>query len=329
MIRLKILECIREGLRYQYLIEKLPMKLQSYLLCHIFLFLIIGANSCFSQIVEPRLDSLNKKRLYTIIGVEGAAYIGGISFLSYVWYKDKERVPFHLYNDSKGYLQMDKAGHAFSAYHESVAAYKSLRWAGVSKKKALWFGGPAGILFQTPIVIFDGLYKGWGFSWPDMAANTFGSVLFMGQEALFDQQIVRMKFSYAPSIYPEFHATLGETPLESFFLDYNAHTYWLSGNIRSITGVQKIPPWLNFAFGYSSNGVIKEFENPKFYQGQPFPDIPRYRQYLFSLDVDFSKIKTKKKWLKLVLKTVNIIKVPFPAVEINRIDGFRLRPLYF
>lgn len=283
----------------------------------------------YSQQNSPPPDTLNKKKLHTILALEGGAYIGGISFLSFVWYKDSERVPFHWYDDSKGYLQMDKAGHAFAAYHESNAAYLALRSAGVSKKNALLFGGPVGLIFQTPIEVFDGLYEGWGFSWPDMVANTFGSALFMGQQAFFDEQIVRMKFSYSPSIYPSYHHSLGETPLESFFLDYNAHTYWFSGNIKRLTGLQKIPAWLNIAVGYSSNGVIKEFNNPTFYRGEPFPVLPRYRQYLLSLDIDFSKIKTKKKWLRMLLKAANMIKVPFPALEANEIDGFRLRPIYF
>lgn len=38
--------------------------------------------------------------------------------------------------------------------------------------KELIYGGPIGLIFQTPIEIFDGLYEKWGYSWPDMAANT-------------------------------------------------------------------------------------------------------------------------------------------------------------
>ena len=104
-----------------------------------------------------------------------------------------------------------------------------------------------------------------------MVANAFGSALFMTQQAYFDEQVVRMKFSYSPSIYPQYHHTLGETAVESFFLDFNAHTYWFSGNIKKLTGMQKIPGWLNFAVGYSADGVIKEFYNPTFYRGEPFP----------------------------------------------------------
>jgi len=47
--------------------------------------------------------------------------------LSFIWYKDEPRVPFEFYNDSKGYLQVDKFGHAFGAYFESYVGYHALR----------------------------------------------------------------------------------------------------------------------------------------------------------------------------------------------------------
>jgi len=162
-----------------------------------------------------------------------------------------------------------------------------------------------------------------------MIANTFGSALFSAQEVLFDEQVFLMKFSYSPSIYPKYYPRLGETQLQRFFLDYNGHTYWLSGSLKKLTGSKKIPAWINLAFGYSANGMLQEFDNPQNYQGNPIPHFERYRQFIFSLDVDFTKIPTKKSWLKTVFRAINLIKIPFPALEFNRIDGFRFRSLYF
>lgn len=294
-------------------------------------FCLCYCTSLLGQVERPQLypDSLNKKRLYTVMGTEIAAYSAGLAYLSFVWYQDKERIPFHFYNDGKGYLQMDKAGHAFAAYHESQLSYYALRWAGLSRKKALIYGAPAGLLFQTPIELFDGLYEGWGFSWWDMAANAGGSGLFAAQELLFEEQIIQMKFSYSPSGYPAYHAILGDTELESFFLDYNAHTYWLSGNLQSLSGIKRIPPWLNLAVGYSVNGVIKEFENPTFYRGQPFPFLERHRQWVLSPDIDFTRIPSRKPWVRRMLRIANLIKVPFPALEYNRVEGLTIRGLYF
>jgi hypothetical protein len=274
-------------------------------------------------------DTIIKKRLNTVIATEVSTYAAGLSFLSYYWYRDHQRVPFHFYNDVKGYLQMDKAGHAYSAYHESYSAYYALRWAGVDKRRALIFGAPIGFLFEAPIEIFDGLYEGWGFSWWDILANTTGMALFTTQEIFWEEQIVMMKFSYSPSGYPKYHEILGETPIENFIFDYNGHTYWLSGNLKRLTGIEKLPAWLNVAIGYSGNGMIKEFSNPDFYQGEPFPYLERYRQWMFSLDIDLSRIPSKKKWVKRMFKHLNMIKVPFPALEINRVDGLKFRPIYF
>jgi len=274
-------------------------------------------------------DSIQLNRLLTVVGTGGTAYLSGLSYLRFIWYRDRETVPFHFYDDSKGYLQMDKCGHAYAAYFETIGAYHAFRWSGMKKNEALFYGGLTGFLFQTPIEIFDGLYEGWGFSWTDMIANTAGSLIFISQEAFLDEQVVKMKFSYSPSGYPKYHSILGENELESFFLDYNGHTYWLSLNLDRITTIDALPDWLNLAVGYSANGMIKEFGNPSYYQGKPFPHLDRYRQYIISLDVDLSKIKTDKVWLKRLLNALNMLKIPFPAVEFNSLGETRFYPVYF
>ena len=54
----------------------------------------------------------------------------------------------------------------------------------------------------------------------------------------------------------------------------------------------------------------------------------RYRQFYFSLDIDFTKIKTKSKFLQSVFSVVNGFKLPFPTVEFEK-HGVRFKPLYF
>ncbi len=291
---------------------------------------IISLLFCESVLMAQHADTINKGRLRTVVAIEGGFYLAGNAYLQYVWYKDHERVKFHFYNDVQGYLQMDKCGHAFSSYHYSRKGYEALRWAGVSKKKSLLYGGPLGLILQTPIEIFDGLYEGYGFSGSDMVANTLGSTLFTVQQAIWDKQPVKMKFSYSSSGYSRYHPYyLGATPTESFFMDYNGHTYWLSANISDILPRTKVPQWLNLAFGYSANGMIGEFRNEKFYKNTPIPEMERYRQYLLSLDIDLSKIKTRSKFLASLFKQLNMIKIPFPALEYNRVQQFRFRPFYF
>lgn len=275
-------------------------------------------------------DSINNKKLAFVISSEAVFYVGGVSYLAFSWYKDQEMVPFHFYNDNLGYLQIDKLGHAMTAYKESYYGYYGLRSAGVSKKKALIFGGPLGLFMQTPIEIFDGLFPGWGFSWGDMIANTAGSLLLVGQELAWEDQIIKLKMSYQRSPYAKVApGLLGYNQLESFVYDYNGHTYWLSTNLNKIVPSRHLPDWLNIAFGYSANGMYGEFKNYTRYGGKEIPETVRYRQFLFSLDVDWTKIKTKNKILRSIFRNMLVLKLPFPAIEYNPQEGFIAHPIYF
>lgn len=275
-------------------------------------------------------DTINHKRLRTVVLSQSAIYVTGLSYLQFIWYKDHESVPFHYYNDNRGWLQMDKVSHSFFAYQESKIAFNTFRWAGLDNKKSVLYGGLVSILMQTPVEIFDGFYEGYGFSMVDIIANTTGTALFCLQQAFLDDQVASLKFSYSPSVYPQYHPWyLGENEVESFFQDYNGQTYWLSVNLKGVFKNSKIPPWLNIAIGYSGNGMLAEFENPPYYRGEKLPEMERYRQYIFSIDLDLTKIKTRSKFLKSLFNVVNVLKVPAPALEYNQVDGFRFYGVYY
>lgn len=287
----------------------------------------LKAQEPIDSVTAPGID---KKMLSTAIATYSSVYLGGMSYLYFVWYKDKEVVPFHFYDDSKGYLQIDKCGHALAAYGESLVAYRWLRKAGVDKKRALLYGGSMGIIMQTPIEIFDGIYDGWGFSWSDMIANTAGSALVIGQELLFDEQIVRYKMSFSRSeMAKNAYGYLGNNTLESFFYDYNGHTYWLSMNANKLFLKDVLPSWINLSVGYSANGMLGEFDNRRYYMGNKLPQYDRTRQFLLSLDIDWEKIPTDSKFLKALFAGLNYIKIPFPALEINSQGQFSAYWLYF
>ena len=291
------------------------------------IFLILLAYSlAFAQPLSNTYpDTLNKKRLHTALITEGTFFVGGLSFLYANWYADRERVPFTFYNDAAGYNQIDKAGHAFGAYMYSDWGYRSLRRAGVSKKKALLWGAGLGLYFQTPIEVFDGLYEGWGFSWSDMAANTVGAGLVFGQEALFDEQLVRMKFSFSRSPYSDrAFGLLGSNYFGNLVNDYNGHTYWLSTGIHQLAPKHNIPKWLNIAAGYGAGGMYGEFENRTFYHGNRLPvGQERYRQFYLSLDIDWTQIPTRSRFLRSVFEGLNYIKFPLPGLEYNTKGEFK------
>jgi hypothetical protein len=287
----------------------------------------------YSEIGSERFrypETLNKGALFGVVGAQAAIYAGGLYYLTGVWYKDRDPVPFHFYNDNAGYLQIDKFGHAMTAYVESSLSYHAYRLAGMPKKQALIYGGLMGFAMQAPIEIADGLNEGWGFSIGDIAANTFGSLVMITQEYFFDEQIVIPKFSFYRSVYADAaHGDLGRHCLESMSDDYNGHTYWYSANLRKMSNNSFFPKWLNVAVGYSAGGMFGEFENKTEYNGLPIPETQRYRQFLLSLDVDWTRIPTRSRFLQFVFKGMNIIKLPFPALEYNTKGQMKAHWIYF
>jgi uncharacterized protein YfiM (DUF2279 family) len=306
------------------------MKKKRIILC--VLISLIAFSSSWCQVLKKKNypDEINKRKLTTAIVSESVFYFGGMSYLQFLWYNDHERVPFHFYNDNSGYLQIDKLGHSFGSYLESYIGYHWLRSSGVPKKQALLYGGTLGFLLQAPIEVFDGLYEGWGFSWGDIVADAGGAAFLIGQELLFDDQVLKYKLSMSQSEYaPMANGYLGNNLFESLFYDYNSLTFWLSGNVNRFVLKDKHPDWLNLSLGYSANGMFGEFTNRRYYKGVVIPETERYRQYLLSMDIDWTKIHTNSRFLNSVLQAMAFIKLPFPALELNTLGKVKGYWMYY
>lgn len=270
----------------------------------------------YDSIPEPDSVRIERATVLKAAAYTSAYYAGSLFVLSKTWYRDRAVVPFHFYDDSRAYLQVDKLGHAFGAYAYSHMGYRYLLGAGLTREEALLFGATLGLVLQTPIEVMDGVHEGFGFSWSDMASNAMGSAVVLGQEVLLGEQPAKLKFSYWETSYARnANGYLGRTALDRLFTDYNGHTYWLSLPVNRLWRDDRIPSWLNVAVGYGANGMYGEFENQSAHGGLALPDAVRYRQLLLSLDVDWSRIETDSRLLAVVLKGMTFVKLPFPAVE--------------
>lgn len=273
-----------------------------------------------------------KRNVSIAMGTEAALYAGSMSGLYFLWYAGYEQSPFHFFNDNAEWLQMDKAGHATSAYHVGLIGYEALRLAGLDEKKSLLYGAPLGFIFLSTVEIFDGLSAGWGFSWGDMAANALGAGLFMGQQALWHEQRIAMKYSYHNTQFPQYRPNLlGSNLPERMLKDYNGQTIWLSFNLKSLfLGKEsKFPSWINLAFGYSAEGMTGGFSNVNQYNGQAIPEFTRTRQFILSPDIDLTRIPVENKFLKTTLKVLSFIKIPMPAIMLDSQGDFSAYWLYF
>ena len=278
----------------------------------------------FSEFLKPS-DTLNVSRRNTVIISEAVLFSAGIYGLNELWYKDYPRSNFHTINDGNEWMQMDKIGHAFSSYQLGRLGAESLEWSGVSKKNQLIYGATIGFTFLTAVEILDGFSKEWGFSWTDMASNAAGTTLFVGQELLWEEQRILLKYSFHRTKYAKLRPEkLGDGLLEEFLKDYNGQTYWLSINLKSFFRDSKLPNWLNVAIGYGADGMLTGENEPN---NLMFPNQDRTRQFYISLDVDLTKIKTNSNILKSIFSIFNVLKVPFPAVEFTDKNGIKFHAI--
>ena len=289
-------------------------------------------------------DSLHKKkiehngRIVLMTGLNVVGYGTSILIFNKTWYKDYPKTSFHTFNDSKEWLQMDKIGHAWAAYNSGRASAAMWRWAGVPDKKATWIGGLSSTVYLTVIEILDGYSAKWGWSWADMAANVFGSGLYISQQLGWHEQRIQFKFSFHRKNYSEpmlkqrADDLFGSSWTERMLKDYNGQTYWLSANLKSFFPKSNLPPWLNIAIGYGAEGMFGGFEN-KWTDGDPgFPidrtDIKRYRQWYLAPDINFSKIKTNSKAIRTVFFVLDAFKFPAPSLEFSN-GNFKVNALSF
>lgn len=278
------------------------------------------------------------KRQWLVGGASVLGYGGSFVFLNEAWYKGYPRGPFRTFDDSDEWLQMDKIGHAWTAYHTSRVNTAAWRWAGVSKNKAVMLGTGTSLLYLFSIEYLDGRSMQWGWSWSDGGANLFGALLFAGQEIGWGDQKIQIKFSSHRKNYgtQELEARanklFGSGLPQRILKDYNAQTYWVSFNLKSFLPKSNLPEWLNIAIGHGADGMFGGTENVAFDKNGNLifdrRDIPRVRQWYLSPDIDLTRIKTKSKFIRTVFSVVNVLKVPAPGLEFSN-GNLRFRAVVF
>ncbi len=284
----------------------------------------------------------NWKRTVGISAAATLAYTASMYNLNRFWYSNFERSSFHFYNDWGEWNQMDKVGHFWTAYTESLYMARLYKWAGVPHKKAAWIGGMLGWTYQASIELLDGFSERWGASMSDVAFNTLGSALFVAQELLWEEQRIKAKFSFHFKNYDNFDPLtqervddlFGVNLSERILKDYNAQTYWVSFNPFhfSPNSQSRFPKWLDIAVGYGVEDIFGGFENEWTLEDESLIDrkyIKRQRQYYLSVAIDWNKIHTGSKVADILLRALNIFKLPAPSLQLDNEGQIRFYPIYF
>lgn len=292
-----------------------------------------------SRELSPRSEpssSVNKKRLWIVAGGNAVLWTGSFIALNQAWYAGYPRSSFHFFNDNAEWNQMDKAGHVWTSYQVSRGSAEAWKWSGLNRNKSAIFGGLSGIMYQSIIEIQDGFSEEWGFSWGDFAANIGGAGIYLFQELGWKEQRIQVKLSYWPYDYPDGisdrrNQLFGQSPMERILKDYNSQTYWISANIASFFPDSGIPSWLNISLGYGADGMLGGYSNVwQNKEGTTFDysAVKRVRKLYLSPDIDLTRIRTKSKLLRTLLFTLNMIKIPAPAIELSK-GKLRLKAFQF
>ncbi len=274
----------------------------------------------------------------TVAAGLGSAYGLAMIGLNQYWYKGFERSAFHFFDDRDEWLQMDKAGHFFSAFQLVSKGSALYRRAGLPPKKAALASFLSANLMMAGIEVLDGFSAAWGASLYDLAFNLGGSGLAYGQALLWKEERITVKISYRREkfpleLQPRVEALYGRSLPERILKDYNGFILWASFNIHDfLPADSRFPAWLNISAGYGASGLLGARANRWCSSSGISPedcdpgdliirdDIPRLRQFYLSPDIDFRKIPHRKKWQGTLLGILNIIKFPAPALELNS-DG--------
>lgn len=273
---------------------------------------------------EDSLQNGSKKFHKSVAVASGAAYVGGLFWLDRAWYKTGKQ-NFHFFNDNRNWLQADKAGHAFSAFHLSRYGYALARNSGLSEKKSALLSVFSGGILLLPVEVFDGFSPDYGASYGDVMANFTGSALYGLQRLVWGEERIFFKISYRESAFPAMRpATFGSNLPEKILKDYNGQTLWLTFDTEKLFRTKsKFLRFCHLSAGYAGRNMFYS-ETEKSAQAGYVP----HRAFYLSADFALQNIKTRKKWLKTLFDFISVVKIPAPALEFSE-GRFKFHPIYF
>jgi hypothetical protein len=207
----------------------------------------------------------------------------------------------------------DKFGHAMAGYVLNEVMREGLTWGGVDTTTAVWSAAAFSLVHQSIIEIRDGCSIGkygvfapyLGFSWGDMAANTFGALMPVMQHYVPWTRSFRPKFSVNPSAKIKAGGYY-----ESVFNDYESEYHWLSINVYELLGRDARAywtPYINIAVGHSVKDIV---DRPSHYT------YNGYHELWVSLDYNIEALPGNAEWLRFLKKAVNYVKLPAPCVRL-------------
>ena len=233
------------------------------------------------------------------------------------WWSGEKSDGFFFRADwDEPFRDQDKFGHLFGGYHLTRAGHTLLRGACVSDRKAIALAALYATLFQLQIEFWDAQYEKYGFSYPDILANTAGMGLAVLHAVRPGTEIVKPTISYRRTA-----AMKDQRPGDEIrpSIDYSGQTYWFSLDVDAALPEAAKPWWpgiIRFSVGHSITDWILP-RPPGAPDGVGQETVRARRKILLSLDIEAEKLPGNHPAWVFVKRQLGFIRFPAPALQIT------------
>ena len=274
-------------------------------------FFLIGLSSEAQQTLKN--DSIKKGRIVIVSSSLGLALGSSYLYIKNSWWSEKNTA-FHFDrgSDKEYALNVDKAGHFMGGLQAAELFSESMRWAGMNKKQALWYGAAFGSGLQLAIEMKDAYAPFWGFSILDLTIGSAGAFLPIAKYYSLTLRAFDVKLSYwkRHNTYWDLEKQREKTPYKYAWQDdYVNQTYWLSVDLNHFN--EKFPDWLNIAIGFG----LDETQ----YLDAKHAKTGGNNEWYIALDYDIPKML--KGWNSPIAKKIkhwlNYFHFPAPTIRIS------------
>ena len=244
--------------------------------------------------------------------VATSAVAGNVALYAYfknAWWAGERADRFWINNDwGMPFRDQDKLGHLWGGYHLTRIGADLLRAGCISDRSAVIWGAAYAAVFQLQIEIWDGFMEGYGFSPPDLLANTAGTALSVAQHYSQSLRALKPTFSYDPTAAYDNRARHGGSPRAT--IDYSGQTYWLSADVDALLPEDLAPLWpavLRLSIGHSITDWI---------DAETGAVSKARRRILLSIDVDLEKLPGDHPVWRRIKHELSYLRLPAPALQI-------------
>ncbi len=245
-----------------------------------------------------------KKAIAT--GIAGTVFAGTALDFYFSWWKNTQK-PFSFFTDhwlNGAQRGLDKFGHLFGTHVIFKSIRNTLLWGGYDRNTALWVAAGMAAFNSVEIEIGDG-FSQYGFDYQDLVFGMTGIAYGMLQAEIPVLQNFNLKFSY--------FSDKGFKSPASFIQDYDAMTIWCSIDVHNLLpepARKYWPAFINLAAGFGTTSNEKK------------------REFILGLDLNLEGFHTSSEDILYAQRLLNLMRIPFPAVEWTEGKGFSASAFY-